>query len=247
MMRCRVPKWPAVMMAAVLLACGGQGVPTAEDVPAILAEAQGSESVSKWRDSDARRAVRSSFKMLLYFDSVHVAEVSRRFQRPELRSYLMLDDSYIGGEFPRRIALLLREVQEADRNYLLQVASYPDLLKERLASVDLATAERNALETEITRAVAARQQPVVEALTVFDTFVSSAASLYEMAAANPGAFRSMRTGLEISSGALLGRFNATVNEVNRAHEAADSAIRRLDPEHQARFRRMGVATPVASR
>lgn len=235
----------ALLFALMLASCTNSGrIPTAEDVPEIMAEAAGTQEVGKWGDSPARRAVRSTFKTMLYFDSVHEAEVRKRFQTPELRSYLMLSDSYVGGNFPRRIAVLLREVQQANQNYLLQVQSFPTLLSEKLASADLPADRRTTLQSEMARVYTTRQQPMVAAVAAFDSFVQLAARLYETAAANSGSVRSMRTGLEISDGRVLGGFNALVDQANRAHEVADSAIRRLDPEQQARFRRMGIATPI---
>lgn len=234
----------AVLLLPLLISCARGGVPTAEDVPEILAEAQGTREVSKWNDSEARRAVRTSFKTLLYFDSLHESEVRSRFQRPELRSYLMLDDSYIGGDFPRRIALLLREVQLANQNYALQVASFPNVLSEKLATTELSSTERAAVASAVTRTIEERRQPVMLAVAAFDTFVQRAAQLYEVAAGNPGAFRSLRTGLEASDGRARNSFNGLVDQVNRAHDATDAAIRGLDPEQQAHFRRMGVASPV---
>ncbi|HEY0670649.1 MAG TPA: hypothetical protein VGD27_00215 [Longimicrobiales bacterium] len=228
----------------LLAACGSDRLPTRADVPDIMAEAQGTKPVSKWRDSKAREAVRSSFRSALYFDSMHQAEVRTRFQRPELRSYLLLEDSYVGGDFPRRIAGLLREVQQADQLYVQQVASYPELLASRLARLDLSDAQRAALHAEMTQAYAARQQPVLATVAVIDTFVHTVARLYEMMASNQGAFQSKLAGLEFSDVDMLRRYNGMVDEVNRAHAAADSAIRRLPPEHQAHFRRMGLATPV---
>ncbi|HEY0304831.1 MAG TPA: hypothetical protein VGC44_07650, partial [Longimicrobiales bacterium] len=136
-----------------------------------MAEAAGTQEVGKWGDSPARRAVRSTFKTMLYFDSVHEAEVRKRFQTPELRSYLMLSDSYVGGNFPRRIAVLLREVQQANQNYLLQVQSFPTLLSEKLASADLPADRRTTLQSEMARVYTTRQQPMVAAVAAFDSFV----------------------------------------------------------------------------
>lgn len=236
-----------LLMTAVTLlciSCANQSVPAAEDVPDIIAEAQGAQPVSKWRDSPARRAVRTSFKTALYFDSVHEAEVAKRFRTPELRDYLMLSDSYVGGDFPRKIAVLLREVQQADQNYLQQVASFPTVLDEQLARTKLSASERQSLGTDMGQAYETRQRPVVAAVSALDSFVQLAAQIYELMAANSGSVQSMRTGLEISNGGVLQRFNALVDQTNRAHEVADTAIRRLNPEQQARFKRMGVAKRV---
>lgn len=231
-------------VALLIASCANQSVPTAEDVPAIIAEAQGAQSVSKWRDSPARRAVRTSFRTALYFDSLHEAEVAKRFRTPELRNYLMLSDSYVGGDFPRKIAVLLREVQQADQNYLQQVASFPTVLDEQLARTELSAAARQTLGAEMGEVYATRQRPVLAAVTALDSFIQLTAQLYELMAANSGSIQSMRTGLHISNGAVLQRFNGLVDQVNSAHEAADTAIRRLDPEQQDRFKRMGVAKRI---
>ena len=234
----------AVSVPALFVSCGNQSLPTADDVPAIIAEAQGTQSVAKLRDSPARRAVRVSFKTALYFDSVHEAEVGRRFRTPELRTYLMLSDSYVGGDFPRKIAVLLREVQQADQNYLQQVASFPTVLTDQLSRTDLPTAQRQSLEAEMAQAYSARQRPVVAAVTALDSFVQLTAQIYELMAANAGSVQSTRTGLQISNGGVQQRFNALVDRVNRAHEVADTAIRRLSPEQQARFTKMGVTKRI---
>ena len=234
----------AAFAATLLVSCANQRIPTGEDVPDIIAEAQGTREVSRWRDSPARRAVRVSFKTALYFDSVHEAEVGRRFRTPELRTYLMLSDSYVGGDFPRKIAVLLREVQQADQNYLQQVASFPTVLSDQLSRTDLSSAERQSLESEMAQAYSARQRPVVEAVTALDSFVQLTAQIYELMAANAGSVQSMRTGLRISNGAVLQRFNGLVDQANRAHEVADTAIRRMNPVQQARFTRMGVTKRI---
>jgi hypothetical protein len=46
------------------------------------------------------------------------AEIGKRFRRPELRDYLMLPDSFVGGSFPEEIAVLLREVEELESKYV---------------------------------------------------------------------------------------------------------------------------------
>jgi len=53
------------------------------------------------------------------------AEVGKRFRRPELQGYPMLPDSFVGGSFPKEIAVLLREVEELESKYvsLLQESS----------------------------------------------------------------------------------------------------------------------------
>jgi len=124
------------------------------------------------------------------------------------------------------------------------VESFPTLLGERLARTDLAEQQRNALQTAMAQATAARQRPINEMIFAFDNYVTSAAQLYETVAASSGSVKSMRDGLYISNPGALGRFNKLVDEVNRAHEVADSALRRLAPEQQTRFRRMGLATPI---
>ena len=233
-----------IILAATMAACSRNAVPTTEDIPDIMAEAQGTREVSKWRDSEARRAVRSAFKTMLYFDSVHTAEVARRFATPELRSYLMLSDSYVGGDFPRRTAVYLREVQQSNQQYLQLVQTFRTILSDKLATTDIPADRRQAITNEMAQAYDAQQKPVIRAVAAVDTFVQHAAVLYELAASRSGAFQSMRTGLEISDGAVLQRFNQLVDRANHAHEVADSAIRRLPADQQTRFRAMGVATPL---
>jgi hypothetical protein len=233
-----------VSAAAVMATCGN-AVPATDDVPDLMAEAAGTKPPPKWGDSPVRKAVRSSFRTMLYFDSLHEAEVRARFQRPELRSYLFLSDSYIGGDFPRRTAMLLREVQQANRDYLQRVQTFSSVLNERMARTDLSAGERSAIERDIAAAYAARQQPAVQVVTALDGFVDSAAQLYELMAVHSGSIQSMRTGLEIADPRVLQRYNGLVDQVNRAHEAADSAMRRLvEPDQQQRFRRMGLTKRV---
>jgi hypothetical protein len=236
---------PRILLFALFtVSCTSDSIPGTADVPDIYAEAAGTKEISKWQDSPARKAVRSSFKTMMYFDSVHEAEVRARFQRPHLRSYFMRADSYIGGDFPRQTAVLLREVQQANRNYLLQVESYPSVLNDKLGPMDLSADQKRTLADEMTRAYAVRQKPAIEAVAEFDKFVEAAARLYEVAAANSGSLQSMRTGLETTDGRVHLGFNRVVDDVNRAHTAADHAIRRLPPEHLQRFMRMGIAQPI---
>jgi hypothetical protein len=236
----------AITIAAFLSFCSSAPVPDAADVPAIMAEASGAQAAPR-RDSEAREAVRGAFRAMLHLDSVHTEEVGRRFQRPELRSYLMLPESYIGGDFPRGTAVLLREVQKLDREYLDALEAFPEVLERRLASTDLSEDQKRTLKEEMSQAFSARQRPVVEAVVAFDKFVGSAAELYELVARYPGSVRAMRDGLHITDGGLSARFNRLVDATNGAHDAADAAFRRLNvPEQQAKFTRMGVTKRLQS-
>src|SRR5262245_9866245 len=48
----------------------------------------------------------------------HELKIQRLFGRPELRSYLMLPLSFVGGTCPLGTAALLREVQQLEATYL---------------------------------------------------------------------------------------------------------------------------------
>ena len=141
-------------------------------------------------------------------------EVRRRFQTPELKNYLMLPTSFIGGTFPRKIAVLLRETQELEKKHVTHLESS-------------GTANQAVLETH----------------KAFETFAGQAAELYELMAAQPkDSVRDMRSGLEISDPGVHAEYNRRVDEINAAHERLDKTIRALPPEQQASFSRMGLTT-----
>jgi predicted SnoaL-like aldol condensation-catalyzing enzyme len=115
------------------------------------------------------------------------AEVGERFRRPELQGYLMLPDSFVGGSFPKEIAVLLREVEELESKYV-------SLLQES----------------------STKNQPVIEAHQALEQFARVAAELYEVMAAASASVKSMRDGLEISDASLAAEYDRRVDEVNAA-------------------------------
>jgi hypothetical protein len=234
----------AIAVAAVMTACSNAGVPGTADVPDIIAEAAGTKPEPR-RDSEARRAVRASFRAMLLVDSIHVAEVGRRFARHELSdSYLLRNESFVGGTWPKQTAVLLREVQRADFEYLAALQAFPTVLERRLAETDLSEDQRRVLADEVAKAFATRQQPVVQAVEAFDQLIGVIAEVYELAAKYPSSIKAMRTGLEIENERVLERYNSMVDRVNGLHAVADSAVRRLEPQQQARFARMRVVKPI---
>src|SRR5688572_23982964 len=240
----RASRYCAIAVAAVLSACSAAGVPGTADVPDIIAEAAGTKPHPR-RDSEVRRAVRASFRAMLLVDSMHVAEVGQRFQGHHLsESYLLRSESFVGGTWPKQTAVLLREVQRADRDYLSAMQSFHTVLERRLGETDLSDEQRRALETEMAQAFATQQQPVVQAVEKFDQLVGVIAEVYELAAKYPSSIKAMRTGLEIEDERVLERYNSMVDRVNNLHAVADSAIRRLEPQQQARFARMRVVKPI---
>ena len=143
-------------------------------------------------------------------------ELSRRWQRPELRNYLMLSVSFIGGKMPRTIAGLLRETQELVNKHVshLQTSGSAD-------------------------------QNLIAAHKALETFARQAAELYELMAAQPlNAVRDMREGLEIEDPGVHAEYNRRVDEVNASIDRLDNAIKALTPEQQTSFRRMAVATAI---
>lgn len=140
--------------------------------------------------------------------------------------------------------MLLREVQRADFEYLAAMQSFPTVLERRLAETDLSEDQRRVLTDEMAKALATRQQPVVHAVEAFDQLVGVVAEMYELATKHPSSIKAMRTGLEMDNELVLERFNRMVDRLNSLHVAADSAIRRLEPQHQARFARMRVVKPI---
>ena len=235
----------AITIATFLSSCSsGGGVPTSADVPALLAEAAGTKPEPKFGDTDARRAVRMTFRTMLRFDSMHVAAVAQRFSSQQLYSYLLESHSFIGGTFPQSIAVKLREVQQADLEYIAGLESFGDVLNRRLATTDISAEERRVLESEMSKAFMAEHQPVIEAVKEFDKLVGLIAEVYELAAKHPSSFKAMRDGLHIEDQLVLDRYNSLVDRVNSAHAIADTAIQQLKPEQQRRFTRMRVTKPV---
>ena len=142
------------------------------------------------------------------------SELRNRWQRPELKNYLMLTNSFIGGTFPRKTAVLLRESQELVSKYV------------------------NHLETS-----GSADPGVLEAHKALVKYTGEAAELYELMAAQPkDAVRDTRNGLEISDPYVHSEYNRRVDLVNAAHDRLDGAIKALTPEQQMSFRRMAVAT-----
>ncbi len=139
------------------------------------------------------------------------AEIGKRFRRPELQGYLMLPGSFVGGSFPKEIAVLLREVEELESEYV-------SLLQESSTGT----------------------QPVIQAHQAFEQFARVTAELYEVMAAASTSVKSMRDGLEISDASLLAEYNRRVDEVNAARGEFEVALQALTTEQQAPFSRMGL-------
>jgi hypothetical protein len=139
----------------------------------------------------------------------HEASISKLFGRPELRDYLMLPESFVGGSFPRGTAVLLREVQQLEGTYLgvLQASSAPN-------------------------------QPVVQAHQALEEFARQAAELYELMASGAASIKATRDGLEISDASLHAQYNQHVDAVNAARDRLEVALRALTAEQQASFSRM---------
>jgi hypothetical protein len=96
----------------------------------------------------------------VYLDSVHQAEILSRWRRPELSpGYLLRDESFIGGTFPAGTARLLRESQRANRDYLIGLRGYPDVLREYLESSRLSQDQVEALVHEFADTLMASRMP----------------------------------------------------------------------------------------
>lgn len=226
----------------VLLGCsGGSGLPPIADFPAIMSEAEGTAEVPFGRETPARAAVRDSFRAMLEVHEDYEAKVGRPFQRQQLRSYFLLDESYIGGSFPRGIAELLREVETLEGEYLAEIRGFPDVLKRNLDAAGVSHEHRASFERAVAAAFAASRQPAVAATEAHRAFVGKAAELYELVASSPESIRSMRDGLEISDPSLLSDFNRLVDEVNAAGDAADAALQTLDARQRESRHAMGLA------
>jgi len=146
-------------------------------------------------------------------------ELRRRWQRPELRSYLMLTNSFIGGTMPRTIAGLLRETRE------------------------LVSKHVSHLETS-----GSTDQNLLQAHKALETFAKQTAELYELMAAQPlNAVRDMREGLVIDDPGVHAEYNRRVDDVNASIDRLDNAIKALTPEQKMSFRRMAVATVLEAK
>ena len=141
----------------------------------------------------------------------HEASISRLFGRPELRFYLMLPDSFVGGSFPRGTAVLLRQLEQLETTYL-----------------------------GVLQASSGSSQAVIQTHRAFEQFTRQAAELYELMAAGASSIKNTRDGLEISDPSLNAEYNRRVDEVNAARDRFEVAVRELPPKHQVSFSRMGL-------
>jgi hypothetical protein len=145
----------------------------------------------------------------------HEAAVRSLFQRPELKDYLMLPNSFVGGSFPKEIAGYLREVEELERAHVQFLRKNPG-----------------------------NSQPLVEAHQAFERFAGEAAALYEVMAAGSAYVKDMREGLDISDPSLLAEYNRRVDAANGARDELEAAIQALTPEQRSSFRRLGLPVYV---
>jgi hypothetical protein len=192
----------------------------------------------------AREAVREALRKMLELDQAFTRACGARTQRPELHSYLLRPDAYIGGTFPRGTAELLREIQELENDYLEELTRFPELLALKLAQSDVPPQDRQALVDEFAGIVAARWQPVVAAVEAHRAFVVAAAELYELVAAQPESIQWKRTGLEFSDAALEEDFDSQAKVVDNAHEAAQRAYQTLDTQRGGMLHWMGQTKQV---
>ena len=219
-----------------------RSLPDRTDYAVIMAAAAAGRS-SGLRDDAVGRAITRSFRFVLYLDSIHAAELSSRWNRPQLsQSYLLRDESFVGGTFAAETARLLRESQRANREYISAVRNYPEVLREYLAASDLTADQQDALVSEFADTVLAAHRNWLDYLEKADAMMDAVASLYEHAARYPDAFAAHRGGLEVGSESALSRFNAQVETVNRALESANAALQRLGDEEMHRARALRMAT-----
>jgi hypothetical protein len=233
------------------------GAPGASEIAALVKEVAEEEaaasvlaakgfaaegSATRADGSPARRAVRESIRQVLVASDRIGAEVGRYFRRPQLQSYLLLADSYVGGSFPATIAELLRKVQALEDAYLAETRGFAELLASKFTEAGVSAEQ--ALVAELAAAFAAERKPLVAAVEAHREFVVAAAELYELVASQPESIRSLREGLEISDPALLERFNSRVDAVNSAIDATDFALRALDSEQRKSVHWMGLAKRV---
>ncbi|HSJ08707.1 MAG TPA: hypothetical protein VK928_02310 [Longimicrobiales bacterium] len=246
----RLPSTAAILATALACAlfvtgCASDSAfPTAEDLPALLAEAAAGTTVPRSQDDPARRAVRMSLRAMMHLDSLHVAEVGARVRRPHLQGYFLYQDSYVGGDFPKQTAVILREIERLVQDYVASLEGYPEVLRNTLASTDVPSDRQEALVAEMSAAYAASQEVNIRVNRALEKFVVEAAKGYELAAANPGAFSSTRAGLEVEGSALLSQSNRSVAAINRAGDELDVLLRSLTPEQSLPFSRMSLQTLV---
>src|SRR5688572_3577732 len=158
--------------ALVVVPVGCSENPVGADLPAILLEASAEDPVQG--GSPARRAVRDSLRHVLEVDKKYAAEIERHFHRPELYSYLFLAESYVGGTFPGGTAVLLREVQQLEDEYLKELLGFPELLATNLAQTGVPAEQRSAVVDEMAGAFTAQRQPIVAVIEKHRTFVEAA-------------------------------------------------------------------------
>lgn len=231
----------ALVLCVLVVACSGGSLPTSADIDAIRREAE--EGVRG--GSPAREAVRESLRTLAHLQRAFEEDVGRLFQRPHLKSYLMLPDSFAGETFPAEIAALLRKVEQLERDHADALRDYPAILDRSLSKADVSPEARASVQEGIAAGMEALHRPQLEALDAHRRFVALAAELYELVASRPGALKSMREGVVTTDASMEHEFNRLVDEVNAARDAAEAAIVALPREQQAGWRRMGVITPVA--
>lgn len=144
------------------------------------------------------------------------AELRKRWQRPEIKNYMMLSVSFIGDKMPRTIAQLMRETQEIVSKHVTYL-----------------------------EASGSSDQNLLEAHRELVKFSRQTAELYELMNSQPlSSVRDKREGLEIDDPIVHSEYNRRVDEVNAANDRLDRAIKALTPEQKLSFRRMAVATLV---
>ena len=235
------------LLVAALLACTGCGGsrPTSADLDELLAEAAALDYYDPIpAHPTAREAVREALRKMLELDQAFTRECGKRAQRPELQSYLLRAEAYIGGTFPRGTAELLREMQQLENDYLAELPRFPELLALKLAQSDVPAGDRQALVDEFAGVVATRWRPVVAAVEAHRAFAVAAAELYELVAARPESLRAMRTGLEFSDATLEEDFDAQARVVDDAHEASQRAFEVLDTQSGGMLNWIGLTKRV---
>ena len=228
-----VPRATGILLLAAVLGCSGRGGarPTGADLAQLVNEAAALDpSGTVPVEPSARGAVREALRKMLELDHAFSEACWKRVQRAELQAYLFRHESYIGGEFPRGTAELLREVQELEDGYLEELQRFPELLAQKLEQSEVPPADRQALVDEMAAAVAARWKPVVAAVEAHRAFADAAAELYELVASEPESIRALPAGLEFSDETLEAHFDEQAKLVNDAQEAAQRAYRVLDKQ-----------------
>jgi|SRR5690349_2334324 len=222
-----------LLLSAAAFGCSGRGGarPTGADLVELLNEAAAlDQSAPVAVEASARGAVREALRKMLELDHAFSEACWKRVQRAELQTYLFRHESYIGGEFPRGTAGLLREVQELEDGYLAELQRFPELLAQKLEQSEVPAEDRKGLVDEMSAAVLARWKPVVAAVEAHRAFADAAAELYELVASEPESIRALTTGLEFSDATLEEHFDAQAKLVNEAQEAAQRAFRVLDKQ-----------------